>query len=146
MDDLKSIIGKVATGATLSRDEAASAFDAMMSGEATPSQMGGLLMALTLDSQKLAGNEQIAQEVGKNPNGVGYVGLAYTKASGIKVVPIDGASPSKESVLAKRYPYARPTFFYTNGEPTGVVKEFIDFTVGPEGQKIVEQVGFVPIK
>jgi anthranilate phosphoribosyltransferase len=46
MDDFKSIIGKVATGATLSRDEAASAFDSMMSGEATPSQMGGLLMAL----------------------------------------------------------------------------------------------------
>src|SRR5947209_5484912 len=46
MDDFKSIIGKVATGATLSRDEAALAFDAMMSGEATPSQMGGLLMAL----------------------------------------------------------------------------------------------------
>src|SRR3954471_12928807 len=69
------------------------------------------------DSQKLAGNEQIAQEVGKNPNGVGYIGLAYTKASGIKVVPIGGASPSKESVLAKSYPYARPTFFYTNGEP-----------------------------
>jgi len=46
MDDLKSIIGKVATGATLSREEASAAFDAMMSGEATPSQMGGLLMAL----------------------------------------------------------------------------------------------------
>src|SRR3982074_1973057 len=46
MDDLKSIIGKVATGATLSREEAAAAFDRMMSGEATPSQMGGLLMAL----------------------------------------------------------------------------------------------------
>ncbi|CCE04993.1 anthranilate phosphoribosyltransferase [Bradyrhizobium sp. STM 3843] len=46
MDDLKSIIGKVATGATLSRDEAAAAFDSMMSGEATPSQMGALLMAL----------------------------------------------------------------------------------------------------
>src|SRR5438045_1998833 len=46
MDDLKSIIGKVATGATLSRDEAASAFEQVMSGEATPSQMGGLLMAL----------------------------------------------------------------------------------------------------
>ena len=98
------------------------------------------------DSQKLAGNEQIAQEVGKNPNGVGYVGLAYTKASGVKIVPIDGALPTKESVLGKSYPYARPTFFYTNGDPTGVVKEFFDFTVGPEGQKIVEQVGFVPIK
>src|ERR1700691_6694481 len=46
MDDLKSIIGKVAAGATLSREEAASAFDSLMSGEATPSQMGGLLMAL----------------------------------------------------------------------------------------------------
>ncbi|WP_407174653.1 anthranilate phosphoribosyltransferase [Bradyrhizobium sp. STM 3562] len=46
MDDLKSIIAKVATGATLSREEAASTFDSMMSGEATPSQMGGLLMAL----------------------------------------------------------------------------------------------------
>src|SRR5213594_1993090 len=70
-------------------------------------------------SQKMAGNEQIASEVSKNPNGVGYVGLAYTKASGIKVVPIDGASPSKESVLAKAYPYARPTFYYANGNPTG---------------------------
>ena len=46
MNDLKSIIAKVATGATLSRDEAASAFESMMAGEATPSQMGGLLMAL----------------------------------------------------------------------------------------------------
>jgi anthranilate phosphoribosyltransferase len=46
MDDLKALIGKVATGATLTREEAASAFDRMMSGEATPSQMGGILMAL----------------------------------------------------------------------------------------------------
>src|SRR6188472_2093906 len=89
------------------------------------------------DSRKLAGNEQIAQEVGKNPNGVGYVGLAYSKAIGVKVVPIDGAMPSKKSVLAKNYPYARPTFYYTNGDPTGAVKAFVDFTIGPEGQKIV---------
>ena len=98
------------------------------------------------DSQKMAGNEQIAQEVSKNPNGVGYVGLAYTKASGIKVLAIDGATPSKESVLGKKYPYARPTFYYTNGEPSGLAKEFVDFTVSDAGQKIVEQVGFVPIK
>src|SRR5215472_6155537 len=45
-DHFKALIAKVATGATLSREEAASAFDRMMSGEATPSQMGGLLMAL----------------------------------------------------------------------------------------------------
>jgi anthranilate phosphoribosyltransferase len=45
-DDFKALIAKVATGASLTREEAASAFDRMMSGEATPSQMGGLLMAL----------------------------------------------------------------------------------------------------
>src|SRR6476619_2219776 len=45
-DDLKALIAKVATGASLSREEAANAFDRMMSGEATPSQMGGLLMAM----------------------------------------------------------------------------------------------------
>ena len=53
MDDLKSIIAKVATGATLSRDEAASAFDRMMSGEATPSQLGGLLMALRVRGETI---------------------------------------------------------------------------------------------
>src|ERR1700716_1427143 len=97
-------------------------------------------------SQKMAGNEQIASEVGKNPSGVGYVGLAYTKAGGIKVMPIDGVLPSTQTVHAKTYPYARPTFYYTNGDPTGLAKEFLDFTIGPTGQKIVAQVGFVPIK
>src|SRR6266498_4197616 len=46
MADLKPLIGKCAGGQSLTREEAASAFDVMMSGEATPSQMGGLLMAL----------------------------------------------------------------------------------------------------
>jgi len=97
-------------------------------------------------SQKLAGNEQIAAEVARNPNAVGYVGLAYAKAAGIKVVPVDGALPTKETVLAKNYPYARPTFFYTDGEPSGLAKDFIEFTLSEAGQKIVAQVGFVPIR
>lgn len=97
-------------------------------------------------AQKMAGNEQIAAEVGKNPNGVGYVGLAYIKAQGIKVVSIDGEMPSPETVQQKKYPYARPTFFYTNGEPGGLIKQFVDFTLSPDGQKIVANVGFVPIR
>src|SRR2546430_1921738 len=96
-------------------------------------------------SQKMAGNEQIAAEVGKNANGVGYVGLAYTKAGGVKVIPIDGILPSTQTVHAKTYPYARPTFYYTNGDPTGLAKLFLDFTISGAGQKIVTQVGFVPI-
>jgi phosphate transport system substrate-binding protein len=97
-------------------------------------------------SQKMAGNEQIAAEVGKNKNGIGYVGMAYMKAGGVKALPIDGAVPSVKSVQAHSYPYWRPTFYYTNGDPSGLAKEFLDFTIGPGGQRIVAQVGFVPIK
>jgi len=94
-------------------------------------------------SQKMAGNEQIASEVGKNPSGIGYVGLAYLKADGIKTASIEGTLPTKESVLSKKYPYARPTFYYTNGEPTGEAAKFVEFTLSAEGRKIVEQIGFV---
>ncbi|HEY0968586.1 MAG TPA: phosphate ABC transporter substrate-binding protein [Opitutaceae bacterium] len=97
-------------------------------------------------SQKMAGNEQIVAEVAKNPNGIGYVGLAYINAPGIKVVPIEGSTPTKESVLKKTYPFARPTFYYTNGEPSGETAKFIEFTLSDAGQRIVEQIGFVPLK
>jgi phosphate transport system substrate-binding protein len=97
-------------------------------------------------SQKMAGNEQIAAEVGKNVNGIGYVGVAYLHAPGIKVISIDGATPTKEAVLAKKYPYARPNFYYTNGEPSGEAAKFIEFTLSEAGQKIVEKVGFIPLK
>jgi phosphate transport system substrate-binding protein len=89
-------------------------------------------------SQKMAGNEQIVSEVAKNPAGVGYVGLAYIREAGIKVLSVDGVMPSKETVLTKKYAFARPTFFYTNGEATGEAKKFIDFTLSDEGKKIVE--------
>jgi phosphate transport system substrate-binding protein len=94
-------------------------------------------------SQKMAGNEQIAAEVAKNPNGIGYVGLAYLTTPGLKVLPIDGVSPTKEDVLKGKYPYARPTFYYTNGEPAGEAAKFVAFTLSPEGKKIAEKVGFV---
>jgi phosphate transport system substrate-binding protein len=96
-------------------------------------------------SQKMAGNEQIAAEVAKNANGIGYVGLAYLTDPGIKTVSIDGALPTEESVLAKSYPYARPTFYYTNGEPSGEAAKFLEFTLSDEGQKTVRKVGFVPV-
>lgn len=97
-------------------------------------------------AQKMAGNEQIVSEVAKNPNGIGYVGLAYTKEKGITVVAVDGKTPNQEDVRNKTYSYSRPTFYYTNGAPTGETKNFVDFTLSAKGQKIVEQVGFVPVK
>ncbi len=97
-------------------------------------------------SQKMAGNEQIVAEVARNPNGIGYVGLAYINAPGIKVVPIEGHTPSKEEVIAKKYPYARPTFYYTNGEPAGEAAKFLAFTLSDQGQRITEKIGFVPVR
>jgi phosphate transport system substrate-binding protein len=77
---------------------------------------------------------------------VGYVGLAYIKSPGIKVVAIDGLVPNKASIQSKTYPYSRPTFYFTNGEPAGKAKAFVDFTLSAKGQAIAEQVGFVTIK
>ena len=97
-------------------------------------------------SQKMAGNEQIASEVGKNPNGIGYVGLAYITASGVKAVSVNGVKPSIATVQSHAYPLSRSTFYYTNGEPTGEAASFLAFTISPAGQKIVEEVGFAPLK
>ena len=96
-------------------------------------------------SQKLAGNEQIASEVGKNPNGVGYVGMAYVNAPGVKAISIDGGSLTKAGVQSHAYPYARPTFFYTNGPAKGAPADFIAFVLGPQGQALVDKVGFVSV-
>jgi phosphate transport system substrate-binding protein len=101
-------------------------------------------------SQKMAGNEQIAAEVGKNPSGIGYVGIAYINAPGVKVVGVVNKEgklvmPSEATVHDKTYPYARPNFFYTNGEPSGTAAQFIDYILSVEGQAIVSKSGFVSI-
>lgn len=94
-------------------------------------------------SQKMAGNEQIAQEVASNKNGIGYVGLAYVHAKGVKTISADGKEPTPANV--KSYPYARPTYFYTNGEPKGAVKDFIDYALSPAGDSISKVVGFITV-
>jgi phosphate transport system substrate-binding protein len=96
-------------------------------------------------SQKMAGNEQIAAEVAKNPNGIGYVGLAYIHDAGVKALPVDGQTPTKDAVRAGTYPYSRPTFYYTNGEPTGEAAKFLAYTLSPEGQAIADRVGFATL-
>ena len=97
-------------------------------------------------SQKMAGNEQIASEVSKNPNGIGYVGLAYINDSGVKALAIDGLLPTKDGVRAGTYPYSRPTFYYTNGEPTGEAAKFLAYTISAAGQAIADRVGVATLK
>ena len=94
------------------------------------------------DTQKMAGNEQIAAEVAKNPNGIGYVGLAYINTPGVKVIPVNGAAPDSAD-----YPLARPLYYLINkGEAlSSIANDFIGFSMSPEGQEIVNRVHFLSI-
>ena len=77
-------------------------------------------------------------------HGVGYGGGAYAK--GVKELKVEGVSPTKEAVLAGKYPLSRPLFVYTKAAPAGEVKEYIDFCLSAAGQKIVTEVGYFPVK
>jgi len=93
-------------------------------------------------TQKVAGNEQIAAEVARNPNGIGYIGLAYASTPGIKVVPVEGMLPR-----AKDYPLSRTLFFLVdqNIRLSPMANDFIGFTLSPAGQHIIESVQFLPL-
>lgn len=94
------------------------------------------------DSQKLAGNEQIAQEVARNKNGIGYVGLAYAKSSGVHDVTIDGVAPVAAN--AKKYVYSRACYYYIPESADATAKAFLDFAISKDGQDIARRLGFVP--
>lgn len=93
----------------------------------------------------------LVQEVSTNVNAVGYGGEAYGKQGNVKMMHVrkDSASaavyPTEETVRNGAYPISRPLFLYTNGQATGVVGNFISFCNSPEGQKIVREVGYVPM-
>jgi phosphate transport system substrate-binding protein len=98
----------------------------------------------------LPSTEAGVTEVAQNPNAIFYAGLGYvtnqTKVVAIKKTASDPAIlPSEETVLDGTYPISRPLFYYTNGEPTGLIKDFIDYCLSPEGQEKVSEVGYVPL-
>ncbi|MDR0822994.1 MAG: phosphate ABC transporter substrate-binding protein [Endomicrobium sp.] len=93
----------------------------------------------------------IFDEIEQNPHAIGYVGMGFANnlVKTIKVAQTKGAEailPTMDNVLSWKYPISRPLYLYTNGEPKGLVKDFIDYTVSDKGQKIVEETFFVPIK
>ena len=55
-------------------------------------------------------------------------------------------SPTIESVLDKSYPISRPLYMYTNGEPQGNIKNYLDWIKGAEGQKVLHEKGYVPLR
>ncbi len=103
------------------------------------------------DALLMPSSQAIADEAASNTGSIGYFGMGYANPS-LRIIAVskDAASesvvPTIETVVSGAYPISRPLFIYTNGEPQGAVKEFIDFALSPEGQEIVKKTDFVPIK
>ncbi len=97
------------------------------------------------DALTTASNQAGAQTVAQTPGAIAYVGLGYITPR-VKAVDVDGVKCTKQNVLNKKYALSRPLFMYTNGLPAGNVKKFIDFIKSKEGQKLVEEEGFVGLK
>jgi len=97
----------------------------------------------------LTSSQAIVEEVAGNEEAIGYLGMGYlsdrTKALQIGKDK-EFYPPTVENVLKKTYPLSRGLYAYTNGEPQGIVKRFIDFILSPAGQKQFTDAGFVPVQ
>jgi phosphate transport system substrate-binding protein len=102
----------------------------------------------TLD---MHGSKDVVDLVEKTPCAIGYSGLAYA-TDHIKMACIakeDGGecvNPSVKTASDRSYPIARPLFMYTNGEPQGAVKQYLDWIKSDEGQCILKNKGYAPAR
>jgi phosphate transport system substrate-binding protein len=100
--------------------------------------------------QTLPGTAAVVNAVAQDPNGIGYGGAAYAKGvreCGVrKDATTPAVMPSAATVKDGSYPLSRPLFFYTRKSPAGDAKKFIDWVLSDEGQAIVTQVGYFPVK
>lgn len=96
------------------------------------------------DALMLASNQAVATTVHDTPGAIGYVGMGFL-SDNIKALKVEGVMPTDATVLNGTYKLARPLYMYTNGNPSGIVKDFIDFILSSAGQKIVKETGYVPL-
>jgi len=99
----------------------------------------------------LSSSQAIADEVAGNTGAIGYYGMGYIspKQKAVMVAKtgsLEFVSPTMDNVINGKYPISRPLFLYTNGEPQGLVKKFIDFILSQVGQDIVAKTDFVPVQ
>jgi phosphate transport system substrate-binding protein len=90
-------------------------------------------------------NANVVTQVSGNQNAIGYVGLGYVDEDTCPAVAVDGIIPSTLTVKDGSYPISRSLHMYTLGEPTGLVKDFIEFVQSEDGQEIVVEEGFISI-
>ncbi|HIE39573.1 MAG TPA: phosphate ABC transporter substrate-binding protein [Anaerolineales bacterium] len=96
-------------------------------------------------------SEGISAEVRQNPNAIGYDGLGYVTPDQKTIAVARGPGgpfvlPTVESVNDGTYPISRDLYMYTAGEPAGVIADYLAWIRSPEGQRIVGELGFVPLR
>jgi phosphate transport system substrate-binding protein len=100
---------------------------------------------------ELNGSAEVVENVSKTPTGLGYSGMGY-KTPNVNWLHVSakkgepGVAPGVDVARSGKYPISRKLYLYTAGDPSPDVKEYIDWILGPEGQKIVEKEGFVSLK
>ena len=103
------------------------------------------------DVMFLPTSQSISDEVARNPYAIAYFGLGYVtrehKVLGIKKdTSSEGVKPDMSTIKDGTYPLARPLYVTTRGKAQGLIKEYIDWILGSDGQKIVSELDFVPQK
>ncbi|WP_076792802.1 phosphate ABC transporter substrate-binding protein [Chlorobium sp. KB01] len=87
-------------------------------------------------------NGSVKSRVSSTPTAIGYLGLGFVDRS-VKAVAVNGVLPDVKTVKSGSYPVARPLYFYTNGQPAGVVKQFVDLPKTAAGKGMISELGFV---
>ena len=97
------------------------------------------------DALLSASNKAVIKTVETTKGAIGYIGLGYLNST-VKLTTVEDIKCSKATVLSGKYPLSRPLFMYTNGEPTGLTKEYMDFVLSKKGQQIVEESGYIGLQ
>jgi phosphate transport system substrate-binding protein len=88
-------------------------------------------------------NGAVRQLVGDDPNAIGYISLGLVDGT-VSALELEGVAATRESVIDGTYGLSRPFLFVSDGPPTGDAKDFVDFVLSAEGQKILATEGLVP--
>ena len=103
------------------------------------------------DALFLPSTQAIVDELAQSTHAIGYIGIGYYNPDTVQVVAIKVAdsstpvSPIEKHPEGIDYPLSRPLYYYLAGEVDGLVKDFMDFVLGPEGQEVVRSMDFLPI-
>ena len=93
----------------------------------------------------VASNGAMKTAVAQDPYAIGYVSVGHIDKS-VAPVALDGVTPTLDNIKSGRYKVARGLFSNTKGEPRGLAKTFLEFLYSDQGQQLIAQNGFIPLK